>query len=269
MELPQRLVHLDIDPSVPGRNYPAASAVVGDAKLSTAALLDGLDRAGKTEILSEPGWLERVVAVTHSSKMRLRETLGTQVGLLDGLAACLPPTSVVVKDSTISAYTWGNRLLPVHRPRTSIMPNSFAIGLGLPQAVGAAVGSGEPVVLLVGDGGILLAATELATVAVEHLAIVIIIFVDGGYGILRNMQDYQFGFGEGRIGVDLGRPNFSELASAFGIEGVSVKTIEAYAAAVSRAIDSRQPCVIEVDLSAIGSMPVPFRGVSRPPVSIE
>lgn len=269
MELPARLVQLDVNPSVPGRNYPVASAIVGDAKLSIAALLDGLDRAGATNVLAEPVWHERVVAVARSSKKRARKALGVQVGLLDGLAACVRPSTVVVKDSTIPAYTWGNRLLPVRRPRTSIMPNSFAIGLGLPQAVGAAVGSGEPVVLLAGDGGFLLAATELATVAQERLPIVAIVFVDGSYGVLRNIQDHLYGSERGRIGVDLGQADYCSLASAFGIESVHVNSLESYAAAVRGALDAEQSCLIEVDLNAIGLMPEPYRGLSSPPVSNE
>jgi acetolactate synthase-1/2/3 large subunit len=266
MELPARLVHLDVDPAVPGRNYPVEAAIVADAKVSTIALLNALDRIDAPVVLAETGWLERVAAVTESSRRRLRDALGPQVGLLDGLASCLNPDTVVVKDSTISAYTWGNRLLPVRRPRTSIMPNSFAIGLGLPQAVGAAVGSEEPVVLLVGDGGFLLAATELATVAQERLPIVVLVFADGGYGILRNMQDHQYGTNEGRIGVDLGRPDFCSLAKAFGIHAVRVDSIESYTSTVNRALADRQPCVVEVDLDTIGPMTIPFRGVSKPPV---
>ena len=189
MELPGRLVQLDVDPTVPGRNYPVQAAIVGDAKLSIAALLDELDRIDAPQVLAQPLWAERVAAATRSGRERLRAMLGPQVGLLDALACCLDPGTVVVKDSTISAYTWGNRLLPVLRPRTSIMPNSFAIGLGLPHAVGAAVGSQvPPVVLLAGDGGFLLSATELATVAQEELPIVVLVFVDGGYGVLRNIR---------------------------------------------------------------------------------
>jgi acetolactate synthase-1/2/3 large subunit len=173
-----------------------------------------------------------------------------------------------VKDSTISAYTWGNRLLPVRRPRTSITSNSFAIGLGLPQALGAAVGSPEtPVVLLAGDGGFLLAATELATVAQEQLPIVVLVFVDGGYGILRNIQDRQYGPEKGRIGVDLGRPDFCGLATAFGIRAARVDSIGDYASAVRRAIAAREPCVVEVDLNTIGAMTVPYVGNARPPAT--
>ena len=168
----------------------------------------------------------KIAAAASSGPERLRDTLGAQVGLLDSLAGCLDPAVVVVKDSTISAYTWGNRLLPVLRPRTSIMPNSFAIGLGLPHAVGAAVGAQAPVVLLVGDGGFLLSATELATVAQEELPIVVIVFVDGGYGILRNIQEFQYGSEEGLIGVNLGRPDFCGLAASFGIRAERVRSVE-------------------------------------------
>ena len=231
-------------------------------------MLDALDGIGAPEVLAEAGWLERVVAVKDSSRKWLRGTLGPQVGLLDGLAPCLHPGTVVVKDSTIAAYTWGNRLLPVRRPRTSIQSNSFAIGLGLPQALGAAVGSPEaPVVLLAGDGGFLLAATELATVAQEQLPIVVIVFVDGGYGVIRNIQDRQYGHEDGRIGVDLGRPDFCGLATAFGIRAARVDSIGDYVSAVKGALADRKPCVVEVDLNAIGPMTVPYVGTVRPPAA--
>ncbi len=265
MELPARLVHLDIDPGAPGRNYPVEAAIIADAKWSTAAMLAALDNLGAPSVLADDGWAEMVTTAARSARARLRATLGPQVGLLDALAPRLGPGTVVVKDSTIPAYTWGNRLLPVRRPRTSIMPNSFAIGLGLPQAVGAAVGTGSPpVVLLVGDGGFLLAATELATVAAEQLPIVVLVFVDGGYGILRNIQDRQYGE-EGRIGVELGRPDFCGLANVFGIRAERVASVEEYAAAVERGVGGGWPCLIEVDLDAIGPMAVPYTGTSRPP----
>ena len=268
MAVPTNLVHIDIDPEVPGRNYPVASAVVGDAKVAVAALVGALEGAGTAVPVAEAGWDGRIVAAAEAGRRRLRETLGPQAGLLDGLAACLDAATVVVKDSTIPAYTWGNRLLPVRRPRTSIMPNGFAIGLGLPQAIGAAAATGgRPVVLLVGDGGFLLAATELATVAAERLPVVTVVFVDGGYGILRNIQDRQFGGEDGRIGVELGRPDFCALAGAFGVASARVDSVDAYTAAVRDALASGAPWVIEVDLDAIGPMSVPYTGTSRPPES--
>ncbi|MGA3352351.1 MAG: thiamine pyrophosphate-binding protein [Acidimicrobiales bacterium] len=266
MQLPSRIVQIDVDPTVPGRNYPVAAAVVADAKLATAALLDELDRSGAPGSFAEAGWQEKVAATAKSARARLRATLGRQVGLLDALAPRVDPRTVVVKDATIPAYTWGNRLLPVRRPRSSIMPNSFAIGLGLPHAVGAALGSdGRPVLLLVGDGGLVLSLGELATVAREELAVVVVVFVDGGYGVVRNIQRRQYGGRAGCIGVELGRPDFCGIAAGFGIGAARVSSVEAFAKAVQRALGDDAPFLLEVDLDAIGPMTVSYTGTSRPP----
>lgn len=260
MELPATIVHLDVDPTVPGRCYPIAASVVGDAGAVLAALLERVQQAPREE------WRAKVTAARAGAETGLRETLGPQVGLLDALAPLLTPATIVVKDSTIPAYTWGNRLLPVTRARTSVMPNGFAIGLGLPHAIGAAAGAaGEPVVLMVGDGGFMLAPGELATLAEERLGVVVLLFDDGGYGILRNIQDRQY---EGRIGVDLGAPDFCGLARSLGVAAERVDTVEAYGKVVAGALESARqgsPTLVEVDLRAIGPMAVPFIGTSRPP----
>ncbi len=265
IELPSRLVQVDVDPAARGRNYVPAAAIVGDAKVAIEALLDELDRLGAPGVLAESGWQERVGAVRHSARQRLRATLGPQLGLLDALADCIEETTVVVKDSTIPAYTWGNRLLIVRRARTSIMPNSFAIGLGLPHSLGAAAGSeGRPVVLLVGDGGFLLSCGELATIASEQLPVVIVVFVDGGYGVVGNIQRRQYGPDAG-FAVDLGRPDFCGLAASFAIASARVGTVEEFATTVRSALLGGRPFLIEVDLDSIGPMSVLYTGTSRPP----
>jgi thiamine pyrophosphate-dependent acetolactate synthase large subunit-like protein len=88
--------------------------------------------------------------------------------------------------------------------------------------------------------------------------------VDGGYGVVRNIQQRQYGPGAS-FGVDLGRPDFCGLAAAFGIGAERVGSIGAYATAVQRALSGRVPCLVEVDLDAIGPMSVAYTGTSRPP----
>lgn len=260
MELPEAIVQVDVDPTVPGRAYPVEAAVIGDVRKATTAFLEGLGSG-------EPAgadWRGRVEAVARSARKRLRETLGAQLGLLEGLERLLEPETVVVKDATIPAYTWGNRLLAVRRPRTSIMPNSFAIGLGLPHAIGAASASGKPVVLLVGDGGLMVSLGELATAVQEGLRLIVIVFVDGGYGVLRNIQRRQYGTA-GTFGVELVTPRFAELAASFNMRSERVGTTADYEAALGRALSGPAPSLVEVDLNSIGPMAVEYTGTSRPP----
>jgi acetolactate synthase-1/2/3 large subunit len=193
--------------------------------------------------------------------------------LLDELARAIGPETVVVKDATIPAYTWGNRLLPVGHSRAAIMPNGFAIGLGLAHAVGAGAAAAvrartskpDPVVLMTGDGGVMLSVAELATLAAERLPVVVLVFCDGGYGILRNIQDKQYGEEVGRIGVELGAPDFVALAGALGVGATRVTTTTEFGNAVREALSVAEPYLVEVDLDAIGPMSRPYTGTSRPP----
>jgi acetolactate synthase-1/2/3 large subunit len=266
MQLPETLIHVDINPAALGRCYEPAVGVVQDAKEAMATFLAELREAPPSPGV-EDGWTDEVTSVAAAARRHLHGTLGPQAGLLDGLEAVLDDDTVVVKDATVPAYTWGNRLLPVRRPGLSVMPNGFAIGLGMPHALGAAAADpAKPVVLMVGDGGFMLAATELATASAERLPIVVLIFNDGGYGILRNIQDRQY---EARIGVDLGRPDFCGLARSLGAEAERVGSVDDYKSAVARALrgaaEDRLPRLVEVDLEQIGPMAVPFIGTSRPP----
>jgi acetolactate synthase-1/2/3 large subunit len=272
MALPTEIVQIDVDPGRPGRSYQARAAVRGDAKRVLAGMLAALGHEGATG--AEGGWRERISEATAAARSRLRHVIGAQEGLLDELAAAVGRDTVVVKDATIPAYTWGNRLLPVWRSRTAVMPNGFAIGLGLAHALGAGAAASraadgarpEPVVLMVGDGGLMLTLPELATLAAERLPVVVIVFCDGGYGILRNIQDKQYGEGSGRIGVELGAPDFVVAARALGVGGERVGTADGFGAAVRSARSAGEPYLIEVDMSAIGPMSRPYTGTSRPPV---
>jgi len=271
MELPRSILQIDVNPERPGRSYQARVPVRGDAKQVLGAILRSLDDAAASG--AEDGWPARVGAAAAAARSRLRHVIGAQEGLLDELAAAITPNTVVVKDSTIPAYTWGNRLLPVARSRTAIMPNGFAIGLGLAHALGAGAaasllargGRPEPVVLMAGDGGLMLTLPELATLAAEQLPVVVVVFSDGGYGILRNIQDKQYGEGAGRIGVELGAPDFVAAARAFGVDGERVTSVPGFAAAVRSALSAAEPYLLEVDLTAIGPMSRPYTGTSRPP----
>ncbi|HXY43204.1 MAG TPA: thiamine pyrophosphate-binding protein [Acidimicrobiales bacterium] len=271
MELPATIVQIDVVPERPARNYEPTVALAGDARATLQDLSAALD-AVAPGAQAEEAWPERVAAARAAARSRLRHVIGAQEGLLDELSAAIGPETVVVKDSTIPAYTWGNRLLPVARSRRAIMPNGFAIGLGLAHAIGAGVaaldaspGSPAQVVLMVGDGGVMLTAPELATLAAERLPVLVLVFADGGYGILRNIQDKQYGEGDGRIGVELGSPDFVSLAGAFGVPAGRVATTAEFGKAVREGLSAARPCLVEIDLNAIGPMARPYTGTSRPP----
>ena len=211
LRIPGTLIHLDADPGVIGRNYPADIAVVGDARLGLEALAEAMpaDRPG-----TDPGYVERAQKSLLADLEQSRGELGPDHWeICETVRRLLPDDAPIVRDSTVPSYLWGNRVLPILRPRTSIRPSSVAIGPGLPLAVGAAIGSGRRTLLMAGDGGFQLQIGELATVAEYQLPLVVCVFNDGGYGVLRVIQDAVL---EQRSGVDLHTPDFVAVAEGHG-----------------------------------------------------
>jgi acetolactate synthase-1/2/3 large subunit len=253
LSIPGRLIHLDIDPGVIDRFHPVDVAVVADARLGLRALLDALDAVDAGE--ADPGYLERARAARATAEADSRAAMGPDhEKMMEIIRAGLPRDGVMVKDATVAAYTWANRLLPVYEPRTSMRPVSMAIGPGVPLAIGACLGSGRRTVLVQGDGGLMLSVGELATAVQQGLPLVTCVFNDRGYGILRFIQDLTL---DGRrSAVDLVTPDFAALAASVGMAGESVTTVDGFADAYGRALEREGPTLIDVDITQMAPMTI-------------
>ena len=127
------------------------------------------------------------------------------------------------------------------------------------MAIGAQMAApSKTVVALCGDGGLLVNIGELAAAQQEGAPIVVVLFDDGGYGVLRNIQNAHF---EGRrIGVDFESPDFVAIARAFGFQSERVKSAGEFRATFATAVKSRVPWMVVVDSNAIGPMKTIFAG---------
>jgi acetolactate synthase I/II/III large subunit len=242
------LAHLDVDPGVIGRNYPTALPLVGDARIGLELLLKA---AG--ECSTDPAHTERARAVAVEVRESARTALPEDHrGIMDAIRRHSPRETIIVRDATVPAYTWGDRLLPILAPRTSLRPACAAIGPGLPLALGAAIGSGSPAVVIQGDGGFMLHLGELATAVQFDVPVVVCLFNDRGYGVIRGIQSGSF---EGRTtGVDLVTPDFAALAGSFGVEAVRIAEPGAFEDRFRAAISSGKPTLLEVDLGALSPL---------------
>lgn len=251
LTLPGSLVHIDADPTVIGRVHAVDHAVVGDASLSLDALLESLGG----ERAENVGWVDACRSVRAEVDAANRAAIGTDLAsIMDSIDAALPDDAIVVKDATISAYLWANRLLPVRQPRTAMRPAGQAIGPGVPLGIGAAVGSGKTTVVVQGDGGLMLSIGELATAVQCDLPLIVCVFNDGGYGMLKVIQNMA---AEGRyIGVDLATPDFAAVGKSFGLASVSVGSAAEFDSAFRHAVEAGGPWLLDVDLTVLEPMQI-------------
>ncbi|MEV8568701.1 thiamine pyrophosphate-binding protein [Streptomyces sp. NPDC051322] len=255
LALPEAHIQIDIDAAAPGRVYPARHALHGHAP-------DVLDALLPHAVAAEPGWTGRVTSVREAVRADQREAIGPQAAICEAIRAALPRAAVVARDVTIASSSWGNRLLEMYDAKDNVFPRGGGIGQGLGMGIGAAIARpGAPTVVIAGDGGLAVHLGELLTLAQERPALTLIVFNDGGYGVLRNMQDRH---SDRRSGVDLATPDFEQLAGACGLPYARIAAPEHAQPVLDHAIASGGPVLVEVDLAELGPMKSPF----TPPVKI-
>jgi acetolactate synthase-1/2/3 large subunit len=137
------------------------------------------------------------------------------------------------------------------------------IGQGLAMAIGASVadrlhGLGRKTVALVGDGGFMLNVGELACAAQERAPFVLLLMNDGGYGVIKNIQDDLYG--SRHCYVDLHTADFAQLCASLQVAHLRLSGPEHCAAVLAQAWGLDGPVVVEVDMRAWGPFAAKFAG---------
>ncbi|OLS60202.1 5-guanidino-2-oxopentanoate decarboxylase [Pseudomonas putida] len=205
------LLRVDIDPRKFNDFYPCALALHGDARQTLAGILDHLP-----DTCREAG---AAIEAVSGLRQAIRESHGALQGIhqaiLDRIAAELPANAFISTDMTQLAYT-GNYAFASRAPRSWLHPTGYGtLGYGLPAGIGAMFGGDDrPGLVLVGDGGFLYTAQELAT-AVEELdrPLVVLLWNNDALGQIR---DDMLGLDIEPIGVLPRNPDFAGLGRAFG-----------------------------------------------------
>ena len=256
LQMPENLIHIDVDPGVIGRNYPAAVPIVADAKMALQELLHGLSKTAVDE-----QFLERCRKIKEADEEAIKEEIGPDHSeIVSVIRRLLPEECPVVRDSTVPNYTWGNRLLKILRSRTSIRPAAVAIGPGLPLAMGAAIGSMSHALLVQGDGGLQLSIGELSACAEHQIPVIALVFNDSGYNVLRIIQENVLGH---KHGTELSKINFVTVAQGMGVEAERVEGIAQFEPALARALARSGPSVIEIDMDFLSPIELPLPAHQR------
>ncbi len=240
LALAGKLVRLDIDPLQAHSNNVAAVALIGDAGATLAALLDALGPGeGATDDAASAAALRARLDDEH------RAQAGPWLGWLAAIDGVLGDDALVAGDSAMCCYYGALGGLPAQRPRSFLYPAGFGtLGFAVPAAIGAALACPDRRVLaLSGDGGLMFTLPELASAAALGIALPVVVFVNEGYGEIRNEMA---GAGFAPVGVDLPPPDLPAAARALGCEGAHAADPRALAAEIEAAFARRVPTVITV-----------------------
>jgi len=149
----------------------------------------------------------------------------------------------IVLCDTGAAKMWMARLYPTYAPNTCLISNGLAtMAFSLPGAFAAKLAFPERKVLAaMGDGAFLMSAAEIETAVREEVPIVILVWVDGGYGLIGWKQDIHFGR---RAAVSFDNPDFVRYAESFGARGYEIRAAGELLPTLRKALDDHAVSVI-------------------------
>lgn len=262
LKLPRPLLRVDADVAAEGRCYTSDDFVMGDARLVLEGLADRLN--GRMRVA--PEFIKDLQAARQQAVATLVDGLGPYARLVQALQQSVGERFNWVRDVTVSNSTWGNRYLYLNDPKSGVHALGGGIGLGLAMGIGAAVGAaqtapGKKTFCLAGDGGFILNLGELATAVQEKADMIIILMNDKGYGVIKNIQDAQYG--GRRHYVDLHTPDYAELCHSLKLAHLRVSSLDDIDAALKTATSQQGPFMLEIDMLSIGRFKTAFAG---PPV---
>ena len=214
------------------------------------------------ERLSPSAWdreaLQRTVA-GQRQRLRMGSDRLTPDGVVLVAGQQLPGARVTVD---AGAHMFPATLLwPIDEPGGMLISNGLStMGFALPAAIGAAwLERDRPVVALIGDGGLLMCAGELLTLAREQLPVIVIVFSDSSLSLIEVKQRQRQ---LAPAGVSLGDVKWTSMAAAVGIAAHTATSEIELARAIAAGVSHQGPTLIEarVDPSPYASMLRVIRG---------
>jgi acetolactate synthase-1/2/3 large subunit len=246
---PPHLIRIDIDAAEMRRLVPHAG-IVADSDAGTRALLAAVRRINKRQATNKEGVSRKArqrIAAAKSAARAAVAKVQPQMAYLEVIREVLPRDAFFVCELSQIGFTsyFG---FPVYQPRTYVSEGyQGTLGFGFPTALGVkAAHPHKPVVSVTGDGGFMFAIQELATALQEEIAVTILLFNNRSYGNV--LRDQRTSYGNRVIGAVLENPDFLVMAKAFGIDATRVDSPEELRPALARAIKSKKPTLIEVDV---------------------
>ena len=196
---PTKLVHVDIDPSEIGKNYPVEVGIQGDAKVVSGQLHDAIaDRIDPVEAEDNPYYEEaQRLWAEWREQVEKRHTDNVPMSISRALAdlrEALPREGIVVSSAGQPQETT-NPEFPVYEPRTNISCGGFStMGFGVSAAIGAKLARPDrPVVDIEGDGSFLMTNQEVTLAVAEDIDVTYLILNNHGWKSIRNLQVNKYG----------------------------------------------------------------------------
>ncbi len=243
-----KIIQIDADISEINKNVIVDVGIVGDLKDASERILALVGEA------KHPEWSTRIEKLREGGR-KIAKTVDTAAqGVLtprrifDVINAEKSPETIIATDVG-QHQMWTAQYAKFERTRRLLTSGGLGtMGYGLGAAIGAAVASGERVILITGDGSFAMNSNEIATAVSCNLPITIVLFNNGALGMVRQWQTL---FNEKRYSSTIleRKTDFVKLAEAYGAKAERVTSVSEFKSAFEASLTHCGPYLIDAKIS--------------------
>jgi acetolactate synthase I/II/III large subunit len=256
----QTLVQIDVEPKNASWSFPCDVAMVGDAALALAQLTDAIKQEGPPDAATRAARSKAVEVA------RQKHRFFQDPGYTSDETPVLPQRlfaeilRATAPDALFTCDAGENRLFMTHyfqtkAPGSLLMPGIGAMGYAVPAALaGKLIFPQRQVIAVTGDGGFSMAINGLMTARDERIPAVVVVLNNSALGWVKHGQ------GNRPIASTFADMDFAAIARAIGCRGLRVERAEEIRPALTEALGSGAPTVVDV----VTSMRPSFRDVTSP-----
>ncbi|OBK21284.1 acetolactate synthase [Mycobacterium asiaticum] len=228
----KKIIHIHRFPAEVDMHYSVEVGIIGDISDSLNELTDALSghRFDDAEVAGSGLLAEEFARGQQDSRYPL-----APARVVADTREALGRDDVVLVD-TGATKMWMARLYPTYEHNTCLISNGLStMGFALPGALGVKLARPDCKVLaVVGDGAFLMNSQEIETAVREKIPLVVLIWEDGGYGLIEWKMDLELGE---HHHISFGNPDVVSYAEAFGAKGYRIEKAEDLLPTLRAALD--------------------------------
>jgi acetolactate synthase-1/2/3 large subunit len=248
IHLPEDLIHITLDETDIGRGYVPSIGIVADAAESLQAI--GRELPDRRSAKPAGRAAERIRS-DHETKLEpLRDNTDPPISTvcaLETIREVLPEDTIVTADAG-HVRLWTVHAFDVYGPQRYCNPGSWAsMGAGFTAAIGAKVANpSQPVVSIMGDGGLMMCLHELHTVVSEEIPLFVLVFNNDGYYSISKAAEEEYGMDDDVFDWPDATIDFATVADGMGLESRAVETPDELRRTLTSRLDASEPSLIDI-----------------------
>ena len=246
-EAPKKFIQIDIEPKEMDSNVEIVAPVVGDIGSCVSALLGAM---GNSWTGAPADWVKTVSTKREENVAKMAPRLMNNNSPMDyhGALGVLRtivkerPDAILVNEGA-NTLDLARGVIDMHKPRKRLDVGTWGVmGIGMGQAIAAAVETGHPVLAVEGDSAFGFSGMEVETICRYNLPVCIVIFNNNG--IYRGTDVNKSGNADPATTVFVAGARYDKMMEAFGGVGVNATSPDELKRAVNEAMNSGKPTLI-------------------------